>query len=66
MTEECKAIKVPCLIINGEYDQCSDDCARPWFEGIPKAKWITIPDASHMCHLEKPERYAEYVWNFLK
>lgn len=66
MTEECKAIKQPCLLINGQFDATLDFCLKPWFDGIPKVKWVKIPDASHMFHSEQPDKFIDVVWEFLK
>lgn len=66
MTEECKNISQPCLLINGEFDATLDFCLQPWFDGIPKVKWITISNASHLFFLEQPERFTDIVWQFLK
>jgi pimeloyl-ACP methyl ester carboxylesterase len=65
MTEECKAIKQPSLLLHGEYDTCLDFCLQPWFDGIPKVRWITIPNASHMSYIEQPERFMDIVSQFL-
>ncbi len=66
MSEECKQIKVPCLLINGEVDECHDTCVKPWFKGIAKSKWISLDGCAHMAHLEKPDKYSEIVEDFLR
>jgi L-proline amide hydrolase len=66
MTEECKLIKQPTLLLHGEYDTCLDLSLQPWFDGIPKVRWITIPNASHMSSVEQPEKFNDIVWQFLK
>jgi len=65
MTEECKQIKVPCLLINGEYDTCQDSVNKPWFAGIDKVKWITLEGRAHCAHLEDPNKYLQIVTEFL-
>jgi pimeloyl-ACP methyl ester carboxylesterase len=35
---------------------CDNDVTTvPFFGHIPCVRWITFPDAGHMCHLERPE-----------
>jgi L-proline amide hydrolase len=48
-------IAVPTLVYNGEFDTSHDITTVPFFEHIPRVRWITFPDAGHMCHLEGPE-----------
>lgn len=45
-------ITVPTLIYNGEYDTSHDIAQVPFFELIPRVRWVTFPNAGHMCHLE--------------
>jgi pimeloyl-ACP methyl ester carboxylesterase len=65
MSEECKKIKQPVLLLNGEFDGTRDFSVQPYFNGIPKVKWCTISGASHSSQVEKPEKYAELVVEFL-
>ncbi|PMD64140.1 alpha/beta-hydrolase [Hyaloscypha bicolor E] len=48
-------IAVPTLVYNGEFDTSHDITTVPFFEHIPRVRWITFPDAGHICHLERPE-----------
>lgn len=66
MTESCKRITTPCLVISGEFDGTSHASMKPWVEGIPHAKWIIISDGSHMVHLEQPNKYIDIVGKFLE
>lgn len=45
-------ITAPALIYNGEYDTSHDISQVPFFELIPRVRWVTFADAGHMCHLE--------------
>ena len=45
-------IAVPTLIYNGQFDTSHDVTTAPFFEHIPRVRWITFPNAGHMCHLE--------------
>jgi pimeloyl-ACP methyl ester carboxylesterase len=57
-------IAVPTLVYNGEFDTSHDVTTVPFFEHIPRVRWITFPDAGHMCHLERPE-IAEKVFRIV-
>lgn len=48
-------INVPTLLYNGEYDTAGERVVMPFFEGIPRVRWITFPDGSHMMHADSPE-----------
>ena len=54
-------IAVPTLVYNGEFDTSHDITTVPFFEHIPRVRWITFPGAGHMCHLERQE-LAERVF----
>ncbi|TGJ79763.1 hypothetical protein E0Z10_g9004 [Xylaria hypoxylon] len=58
-------IEVETLLLNGQYDEATDLCVQPWFSSIPKVKWVTIENASHMAHWEQRERYMQLVGGFL-
>jgi len=53
-------IRIPTLLINGEYDFEADDVCAPFFRGIDKIK------SSHMPHWEERERYTQVVESFLR
>lgn len=65
VVDEVHKIKVPTLLINGEHDEAQDVCVVPYFRGIPKVKWVTIADASHMSHVEQRGKYMKLVSDFL-
>ena len=52
---------MPTLVYNGEFDTSHDITTVPFFEHIPRVRWITFPGAGHMCHLERQE-LAERVF----
>lgn len=58
-------ISVPTLLLNGRYDEVTDVCMKPWFQRIPRVRWVTFEEASHMSHWEARERYVEVVGEFL-
>lgn len=61
-------INIPTLVYNAEFDTSHDIAQVPFFELIPKVRWITFPNGSHMCHLERglQERVLKVVGDFLK
>jgi pimeloyl-ACP methyl ester carboxylesterase len=61
-------IAAPTLVYNGEYDTSHDIMQVPFFELIPRVRWITFPNSGHMCHLEDSglrKRVLEVVGEFL-
>jgi pimeloyl-ACP methyl ester carboxylesterase len=65
VVDEVHKIKIPVLLINGEHDEAQNVCMAPFFRGIPKVKWVTISDASHMSHVERRDEYMQIVADFL-
>ena len=65
MVDEVHKITVPTLLYNGEYDEAQDSAVIPFFRGIPKVKWITISNASHMSHIEQRGKYMQLTADFL-
>ena len=64
VVDEVRKIKIPVLLINGEHDEAQNVCVAPFFRAIPKVKWVTISDASHMSHVEKRDKYMQIVADF--
>jgi pimeloyl-ACP methyl ester carboxylesterase len=58
-------INVPTLLINGRYEQADDAAMGPYFANIPKVKWVTLEQSSHMPFYEEKERYMKLVEGFL-
>lgn len=61
-------ITAPTLVYNGEHDTSHDIAQVPFFELIPRVRWITFPGSGHMCHLEDGglrERVLKVVGEFL-
>lgn len=49
-------ITAPTLIYNGEFDTSSRDCAqKPFFELIPRVRWVKLAGAGHSAVLQSPE-----------
>ncbi|KAI0537898.1 Alpha/Beta hydrolase protein [Xylaria digitata] len=58
-------IEVETLLLNGRYDEATDQCVKPWFTHIPKVKWVTLENSNHMIHFEERDRYIQLVGEFL-
>ncbi|KAJ7509646.1 Alpha/Beta hydrolase protein [Mycena galericulata] len=63
--QEAHKIEVETLILNGRYDEVTDLCIEPWFKHIPKVKWVTLENSSHVAHYEDRERYMQVTGAFL-
>ncbi|KAI0375708.1 prolyl aminopeptidase-2 [Pilatotrama ljubarskyi] len=63
--DEAHKINVPTLLLNGAYDEASDSTVKPLFKAIPKIKWYTFAESSHMPHWEEREKYMSLVSEFL-
>ncbi|OTA60258.1 proline-specific peptidase [Hypoxylon sp. EC38] len=58
-------INVDTLVLNGRDDEMTDLCVKPWFKVIPRVKWVTFENSSHMAHWEEPDRFLEVCGDFL-
>ncbi|KAF7356098.1 Proline-specific peptidase [Mycena venus] len=58
-------ISVPTFLLNGRYDDAQDVGVVPFFERIPKVKWVQFAESSHMPFFEEPERFLQVVGDFL-
>ncbi|MDP9345899.1 MAG: proline iminopeptidase-family hydrolase [Actinomycetota bacterium] len=65
ITPRLADMRVPVLVISGEYDEATPTVVRPLVDALPEARWELIDDASHSTHLEQPERFLELVETFL-
>lgn len=65
MVGEGHKIKVPTLLINSRYDEAQDSCVAPFFNEIPKVKWVQFAESSHTPHVEEKDRYMKVVSDFL-
>ncbi|KII87182.1 hypothetical protein PLICRDRAFT_55188 [Plicaturopsis crispa FD-325 SS-3] len=65
IVDEAHKISVPTLLLNGRHDEAQDSVVAPFFHTIPKVKWFTFAESSHMPMFEERERYMEIVGNFL-
>ena len=58
-------VNVPTLLVSGRYDANNDVIMGPWFDFIPKVKWVVMEKSAHFPQLEEPERYVEVLRSFL-
>ncbi len=65
MTARLSELKMPVLIINGEFDN-SLARSREMSRKIAGAEHHVVPGAGHACCLEDPAAFDEIVMNFLK
>lgn len=63
--DKLHTISCPTLVINGIDDEAQDECVYPFFEKIPKVKWVRFDMSSHMPFWEERGRYFEVVTGFL-
>ncbi len=66
-TPSLQSIKVPTLIMVGEFDQLTPPAAsEAMHERIPGSQLHIVPAAAHMSNLENPEFFNERLLQFLK
>jgi L-proline amide hydrolase len=58
-------IQATTLLINGRYDEAHDMVVEPFFQHIPKVRWVQFADSAHVPQLEETERFMQVVWAFL-
>jgi L-proline amide hydrolase len=66
IVDRLPAVDVPTLVINGRYDEATDECVRPYVERIPGARHVRFENSSHMPHVEERELYMNTVDAFLE
>jgi pimeloyl-ACP methyl ester carboxylesterase len=65
IVDRASAIKNPTLLINGRGDIVQDFVIAPFFQHIPKVKWVTLELATHTPFFEEPDRFFQLVSEFL-
>ncbi|KAL9577770.1 MAG: hypothetical protein Q9212_006154, partial [Teloschistes hypoglaucus] len=58
-------INVPTFLINGRYDNASDEVCGPFWKSIPKVKWYRFAESSHLPQFEEREEFMRLVAEFL-
>jgi len=59
-------IKIPTLIMHGEYDYISLECAVSMQAALHNAKLALFRNCSHLIYLENPMKYHNVLENFLQ
>ncbi|KAG6369584.1 Alpha/Beta hydrolase protein [Boletus reticuloceps] len=63
--DQIHTIDCPTLLTNGADDEAQDVAVQPFFTKIPKVRWVTFANSSHMAFFEERDRYFEIVGKFL-
>ncbi|KZT22310.1 proline-specific peptidase [Neolentinus lepideus HHB14362 ss-1] len=53
------------LLINGVEDEATDTVVKPFFERMPRVKWIQFAQSTHQPFWEERKRYMDIVGSFL-
>ncbi|KAI1358217.1 proline-specific peptidase [Xylaria arbuscula] len=63
--DDAKRIEVDTLLLNSLFDEAQDICIEPWFAAIPRVKWVTLQNSSHMLHWEERDKTIALCRRFL-
>lgn len=64
--EILRASEKPILILHGEKDMGFPvQLAQRLHASVPNSDLVTIPNAAHMCHFEKPEIWSQHIREFV-
>ncbi len=64
--DELKNLKIPVLLMNGEYDEKFFRILKNIEKCVSDAKFVKIHGAGHAIHVEQPEKFDTIVKGFLK
>jgi proline iminopeptidase len=64
-TQQLVNIKVPTLIVVGEYDECDPSLSQAMQKKISGSKLVILPKSGHMTFVDEPERFIRTVEDFL-
>ena len=65
ITNRLSEIRVPTLVISGEFDEATPAINRTVSNGIPGAESMIYPGASHMAHVEDTAGYCRVLDDFM-
>jgi proline-specific peptidase len=65
ITHRLPEIRVPTLVISGEFDEATPAINRTVHEGIPGSESLILEGCSHMAFAEKPDEYLQILGRFL-
>jgi len=58
-------INCPTLLISAPLDEIQECAVVPFFNKIPKVKWVELQNSTHLGQFEEPERYYQVILDFL-
>ncbi len=65
--QHLRTTKIPVAVISGNYDEIiKSSHTEKMARLIPNSKRITIWDATHFAHLQKPEKFNQIILEYLK
>lgn len=59
-------IATPTLVVNGRYDEATDNTIQPFLERIPDVRYRRFEQSSHMPHWEERSHYMDVMREFLR
>jgi pimeloyl-ACP methyl ester carboxylesterase len=59
-------INASTLLIRGSEEYVQEAAMQPFFDLIPKIKWVTFENAAHFSHVEQRETFFSQVKSFLE
>ena len=60
------SVAAPTLLVSGQLDDKFCEIASQMSAMLPTAQWVTVDNAGHTVHLEKPERFVVLLNTWLK
>jgi pimeloyl-ACP methyl ester carboxylesterase len=51
-------IQYPTLLLSAPMDEVQSIVVSPWFNNLPKVKWVEFINSTHLAQFEEPERYS--------
>jgi len=61
-----RQLRVPCLVLAGEFDELTPACARRIHDALPDSRLVIFENCSHMPFYEDPDAYFAVLEQFLK
>jgi proline iminopeptidase len=59
------ALRIPTLVLHGDHDLFSTECARHIAGAIPGARCVVLEDCGHFAYMEQPEAVRRAIAEFL-
>ncbi len=64
--DDLRAVDLPALVVVGEHDKALPPAtARALADAIPGAELFVVPDAGHLCTIERPDEVNDVLVSFL-